>query len=69
MSTLFVDLEARWWVLRRGMRSDGKEERKLTCSACGEPWGQGEGAGSRESVPFSSSERDSDGTSSRPGVE
>ena len=44
MTTLFGDLEALWWVYRRGLRSPGSQPRNMQCS-CGKRWDEGPNAG------------------------
>merc|ERR1711972_889321 len=36
MGTLFTDLEALWWVYRRGAQWPAKRKRTVRCCGCGE---------------------------------
>ena len=40
MGTLFLDLEALWWVYRRGTSSQTRPKRSLVCKGCNTSWRQ-----------------------------
>ena len=41
----FRDLEALWWVYRRGTADQVRPQRSLVCRGCDQPWHRGTDAG------------------------